>query len=156
MSILSWDSLPPHPVEHVHSPQLAITPNITAPKAPKRLRSSIVIGPPTEGNWSKWYDWMTFLFSDHKTSPKLHKNCSWKSMKFYHTTTLPPKKGETRFSITGSIKHWGAGTAKDSNGEGGACRWKPTYLGSPVLGAPSRCYIRIIHWAVYTTYIRCK
>jgi len=34
----------------------------------------------------------------------------------------PQRLGETRFSITGSIKHWGAGTAKDNNGEGGAWR----------------------------------
>lgn len=152
----SWDSLPPHPVEHVHSPQLVITPNITAPKAPKRLRSSIVIGPPTEGNWSKWYDWMTFLVFGSQNFTQAAQKLQLEMMKLYHPTTLPPEKGETRFGITGSIKHWGAGTAKDNNGEGGAWRWKPTYLGSPVLRAPSRCYIRIIHWAVYTTYIRCK
>lgn len=149
MSILwFWDSLPPHPVEHVHSPQLAITP------------ISLPLGPQKDSGHRQlikmvWLDDFFVFGSQNFTqaAQKLQLEI-YEILRPYHP---PPRKGsEPRFSITGSIKHWGAGTAKDNNGEGGAWRWKPTYLGSPVLRAPSRCYIRIIHWAVYTTYIRCK
>lgn len=160
MSILwSWDSLPPHPVEHVHSPQLVITPNITAPKAPKRLRSSIVIGPPTEGNWSKWYDWMTFLVFGSQNFTQAAQKVQLEIYENYITLPPSPPKRVKPVSASQDRSNTGApGRQRTATVRVAHVAENPhtSVLQFSVRPQGPRCYIRIIHWAVYTTYIRCK
>ena len=101
MSILwFWDSLPPHPVEHVHSPQLAITP------------ISLPLGPQKDSGHRQLIKmvWLDDFFGFRIT--KLHPSCTKSAVrnlwKLYHPTTLPPEKAVKPVSASQDRSNTGA------------------------------------------------